>query len=73
MRIGRLKKVESQNRRKESDLRGAIENEQEKDKENSDNKNKDKTSKKDTSEDYQLSRAFDLIMALNLIDNKVSQ
>ena len=27
-----LKKVESQNRRKESDLRGAIDNEQEKDK-----------------------------------------
>ena len=68
-----LKKVEGQNRRKESDLRGAIENEQEKDKKNSDNKNKDKTSKKDTSEDYQLSRAFDLIMALNLIDNKVLQ
>ena len=68
-----LKKVEGQSRRKESDLRGAIENEQEKDKKSSDNKNKDKTSKKDTLEDYQLSRAFDLIMALNLIDNKVSQ
>jgi len=68
-----LKKVESQNRRKESDLRGAIDNEQEKDKKKSDNKNKDKISKNDTSEDYQLSRAFDLIMALNLVDNKVFQ
>ena len=68
-----LKKVESQNRRKESDLRGAIENEQEKNKKNSDDKNKDKASKKDTSEDYQLSRAFDLILALNLINNKVSE
>ena len=68
-----LKKVESQNRRKESDLRGAIENEQEKDRKKSDNKNKDKVSNKDTSEDYQLSRAFDLILALNLINNKVSQ
>ena len=67
-----LKKVENQNRRKESDLRGAIENEQEKDKKNSD-KNKDKASDKDALEDYQLSRAFDLIMALNLINNKVSQ
>tara|TARA_B100001057_G_scaffold370826_1_gene374825 strand:+ start:573 stop:1835 length:1263 start_codon:yes stop_codon:yes gene_type:complete len=68
-----LKKVESQNRRKESDLRGAIDNEQEKDKKKSDNKNKDKTSNKDSLEDYQLSRAFDLIMALNLINNKASR
>ena len=41
---------------------------------NSDNKNKDKTSKKDEDvDDYQLTRAFDLIMALNLIDNKASE
>lgn len=61
-----LKKVESNSRRKESDLRGAIDNEQIK-KENS-NKSKIKKDKSsDPVDDYQLTRAFDLILALNLI------
>lgn len=62
-----LKKIENQNRRKESDLRGAIDNDQKKD--NSlkpKNKNDLKTDEENSFEDYQLSRAFDLILALNL-------
>ena len=60
-----LKKIEERSSRKESDLRGAIDNEQ------SDNDDKDKNQKsqeeKDDVDDYQLTRAFDLILALNLL------
>ena len=63
-----LKKVDELSSRKESDLRGAIENDQE-------NSNKEEdlsTSKKDEDniDDYQLTRAFDLILAINLINKK---
>ena len=61
-----LKKIESNIRRKESDLRGAIDNEQIK-KENESSTKKDKSSDNATDEDYQLTRAFDLILALNLV------
>ena len=68
-----LKKVSESDgsSRKEADLRGAIDNEQ-----SSTNK-KPKESKKnktdDSSSDYQLSRAFDLILALDLANNKYKQ
>ena len=54
--------------RKESDLRGAIDNDQE----NSNRKEDASTSKKDEEnvDDYQLTRAFDLILAINLINKK---
>ena len=54
--------------RKEADLRGAIDNEQNSTK----NDNEKESSKKkvdDSSNDYQLSRAFDLILALDLANN----
>ena len=57
-----LKRLDSTNNRKESDLRGAIDNEQKQD---------DKSSNKENSDDiddYQLTRAFDLILALNLVN-----
>ena len=58
--------------RKEADLRGAIDNEQ-----SSSNNEKPQGSKKnktdDSSNDYQLSRAFDLILALDLAKNKYKQ
>ena len=71
-----LKKIdENASGRKEADLRGAMDNDQ-----RSKNKNKEKkpdTSEKknqeDTQADYQLSRAFDLILALDLANNKFSQ
>ena len=69
-----LKKVENQNRRKESDLRGAIDNDQSKS--DTEPKNKKENGKKaddENTEDYQLSRAFDLILALNLINLKTTQ
>ena len=56
-------------RRKESDLRGAIDNDQE-----NSNRNEDKsTSKKDEEkiDDYQLTRAFDLILAINLVNKNL--
>ncbi len=66
-----LKKVDQLNRRKESDLRGAIENDQVDDNKGAKN---DKSSKKKNDEeevdDYQLTRAFDLILAINLINKK---
>ncbi len=65
-----LKKIESSSR-KESDLRGAIDNEQDQKKKNKDNEKKDGS--KDEIEDYQLSRAFDLILALNLVDKQSFQ
>ena len=64
-----LKKVDQNSSRKESDLRGAIENDQ-----NLDDK-KDKKVKKDDDlkvDDYQLTRAFDLILALNLINKPIN-
>ena len=61
-----LKKIENQNRRKESDLRGAIDNDQKNDSTKPNNKNDLKTDEENSFEDYQLSRAFDLILALNL-------
>ena len=51
-------------------LRGAIDNDQE-----NSNRNEDKsTSKKDEEkvDDYQLTRAFDLILAINLVNKKSS-
>ncbi|MEC8265308.1 MAG: S41 family peptidase [Pseudomonadota bacterium] len=66
-----LKKIENQNRRKESDLRGAIDNEQKTDKKQND-KNDEKVNNENDLEDYQLSRAYDLILALNLINTKIT-
>ena len=69
-----LKKVENQNRRKESDLRGAIDNDQSTaDKEPKNKKENGKKADDESTEDYQLSRAFDLILALNLINLKTTQ
>ncbi|MAI28934.1 MAG: S41 family peptidase [Pelagibacteraceae bacterium TMED124] len=54
--------------RKEADLRGAIDNDQS----SAINANENESSKKkedDSSNDYQLSRAFDLILALDLANN----
>ena len=57
--------------RKEADLRGAINNEQNS---TQDQKQKKSTNKTDDSlDDYQLSRAFDLILALDLANNKYKQ
>ncbi|MBS91729.1 MAG: peptidase S41 [Rickettsiales bacterium] len=66
-----LKKLE-ESTRKESDLRGAIENEQgsKKPKKNKEKKNE---AKDDDGNDYQLSRAFDLILALNLVKKESVQ
>ena len=63
-----LKKVDELSGRKESDLRGAIENDQE----NSNKEEDTSTSNKDEDkvDDYQLTRAFDLILAINLINKK---
>ncbi len=61
-----LKKVDQALGRKESDLRGAIENDQV----NGDKSDEDQLSKNQEDEkvdDYQLTRAFDLILAINLI------
>ena len=65
-----LKKLDSQ-RRKESDLRGAIDNEQieENESKKSNNKN-DEKSIDEEADDYQLTRAFDLILAINLINTR---
>ena len=57
-----LKKLDASTNRKESDLRGAIDNEQKEEDKDSDNK------KNDEVDDYQLTRAFDLILALNLVN-----
>ena len=65
-----LKKLENQ-RRKESDLRGAIDNEQIEN--NESKKSKDENAEKNIDEeadDYQLTRAFDLILAINLINTR---
>ena len=64
-----LKKVDQNPSRKESDLRGAIENDQ-----NLDDKKDIKVKKDDDQkvDDYQLTRAFDLILALNLINKPIN-
>jgi len=56
--------------RKEADLRGAIDNDQ---RSNNNDKGKESNKKKenDSLNDYQLSRAFDLILALDLANNKL--
>ena len=58
-----IKPLEQVKRRKESDLRGAISNNQIKD---GIEKNKESEAQSEL-EDYQLTRAFDLILALNII------
>ena len=68
-----LTRIENQNRRKESDLRGAIDNDQKKDADESQNEKDQKSNGNSDPEDYQLSRAFDLILALTLINNKTIQ
>ena len=66
-----LKKLDNQ-RRKESDLRGAIDNEQiEK---NESKKSDDENAENNVDEevdDYQLTRAFDLILAINLVNTRI--
>ena len=62
-----LKKVDLKSGRKESDLRGAIDNDQV-DQEDS----KNKISDKDEVDDYQLTRAFDLILAINLVNKSIN-
>ncbi len=59
-----LKKINDNSKRQESDLRGAMENDQ------VDDDKKKQLSKEDQEEinDYQLTRAFDLILAMNLIN-----
>ena len=61
-----LKTLDQSNGRKESDLRGAIENDQAEDEKN--NRKQSDNKEDDTDDDYQLTRAFDLILALNLIN-----
>ena len=68
-----LTRIENQNRRKESDLRGAIDNDQKKDAAEPQNEKGPKSNDNGDPEDYQLSRAFDLILALTLINNKTIQ
>ncbi len=65
-------KTVSGERRKESDLRGAIDNEQ-LDVENNKNSNKEPTDTDEDVDDYQLTRAFDLILAINLINSRASE
>ena len=65
---GVLTKIGSDNGRKESDLKGAIDNKQD-DKINNDADNI-KENNDETPEDYQLTRAFDLISAINLVNGK---
>lgn len=65
-----LKTLDNQ-RRKESDLRGAIDNEQLKENESKKSKNENNDKKmEEESDDYQLTRAFDLILAINLINTR---
>ena len=58
--------------RKEADLRGTIDNEQNSTKNNEDRKTSEKKVD-DSLDDYQLSRAFDLILALDLANNNYKQ
>ena len=63
-----LTKIGGDNGRKESDLKGAIDNKQD-DKKSADT-NSIRENNDDTAEDYQLTRAFDLISAINLVNGK---
>ena len=65
-----LKKVDNQSSRKESDQRGAIDNDQENAKRNEDKSTSENDEEK--IDDYQLTRAFDLILAINLVDKQSS-
>jgi len=63
-----LTKIGGDNGRKESDLKGAIDNKQD-DKKSADT-NSIRENNDETAEDYQLTRAFDLISAINLVNGK---
>lgn len=66
---GVLTKTNAGQGRKESDLKGAIDNKQ------SDNSSEegDDLKENETPDDYQLTRAFDLISAINLVNGKLLQ
>ena len=66
---GVLTKIGGDNGRKESDLKGAIDNKQ--DDEKSEDTNSIKEINNETPEDYQLTRAFDLISAINLVNGSL--
>ncbi len=66
-----VKKIDQASRRKESDLRGAIENDQGEDEKSLESKSESKKEDQDV-DDYQLTRAFDLILAINLINKSVN-
>ena len=69
-----LKRLDDDSSRKEADLRGAIDNEQNMTSPPMKNKsNKEKNNEEINASDYQLSRAFDLILALDLANNKYNQ
>ena len=69
-----LKRLDDDSSRKEADLRGAIDNEQNITSPSMKNKSdKDKNNEEINASDYQLSRAFDLILALDLAKNKYNQ
>ena len=66
---GVLTKIGGDNGRKESDLKGAIDNKQ--DDKKSEDTNSIKEINNETPEDYQLTRAFDLISAINLVNGSL--
>ncbi len=69
-----LKRLDDDSSRKEADLRGAIDNEQNITSPSMKNKSdKEKNNEEINASDYQLSRAFDLILALDLANNKYNQ
>ena len=69
-----LKRLDDDSSRKEADLRGAIDNEQNITSPAMKNKSdKDKNNEEINASDYQLNRAFDLILALDLAKNKYNQ
>ena len=69
-----LKRLDDDSSRKEADLRGAIDNEQNMTSPSMKNKSdKEKNNEEINASDYQLSRAFDLILALDLANNKYNQ
>ena len=63
-----LKKIEQISKRQESDLRGSIKNEQAV----KEDENKEKSDDKPSFEDYQLSRALDLISAISILKENES-
>ncbi len=66
-----LKKVDQVSSRKESDLRGAIDNEQSIE-DKKDKKQEKSENDEEKVDDYQLTRAFDLILALNLMNSPIN-